>query len=169
MDLILIGKFIAELRKGQGLTQEQLAEKIGVTNKTVSRWETGKYLPPADLLLIMSDMFGVNINEILSGKRLTEEEYKQAAEENLTQAIKNSSFSVKDKIEFYKKKWLKEHIAVMFFIGICILGMFFVGIIFKKALISIMAIWILVLSHCVISPTMMAYVEKYAYDGKENT
>lgn len=45
MDLVQIGKFIAELRKDQKLTQEQLGEKIGVTNKTVSRWENGNYLP----------------------------------------------------------------------------------------------------------------------------
>ena len=51
MDLLLIGKFIAELRKEQELTQEQLGEKLGVTNKTVSRWETGAYLPPAEALL----------------------------------------------------------------------------------------------------------------------
>jgi len=51
MDLIGIGKFIAELRKEQKLTQEQLGEKIGVTNKTISRWENGNYLPPADVRL----------------------------------------------------------------------------------------------------------------------
>ncbi len=51
MDLVQIGKFIAELRKEQKLTQEQFGEKIGVTNKTVSRWENGNYLPPADALL----------------------------------------------------------------------------------------------------------------------
>ena len=66
MDLQLIGKFIAELRKEQELTQEQLGEKLGVTNKTVSRWETGAYLPPAEALLAMSDLFSVSINEILS-------------------------------------------------------------------------------------------------------
>ncbi len=74
MDLVCIGKFIAELRKEKGLTQEQL----GVTNKTILRWETGTYLPPADALLAMSKMFEVSINELLNGKRLTEEEYKKS-------------------------------------------------------------------------------------------
>ncbi len=55
----------------------------------------------------MGEMFNVSINEILSGKKLTDEEYKQAAENNLTQTIKDSSFALKDKLEFYKKKWLK--------------------------------------------------------------
>ena len=108
MDLMKTGKFIADLRKEKGLTQEQLGEKIGVTNKTVSRWETGVYLPPADVMLVLGELFSVSVNEILSGKRLTDDEYKEAAEENLTQVIKASSFSLKDKIEFFKKKWLKD-------------------------------------------------------------
>lgn len=58
MDLLQIGKFIAELRKEQKFTQEQLGEKMGVTNKTVSRWENGNYLPSADMLLAMSRLFG---------------------------------------------------------------------------------------------------------------
>lgn len=165
MDLIQIGKFIAELRKAQGLTQEQFGEKIGVTNKTVSRWETGTYLPPADALLSMSKMFDVTVNEILSGKRLTEEEYKQAAEENLTQTIKVSSFSLKDKIDFYKNKWLKEHIAIMVFIGICITGAFIAGIILRNSLIGYTAVLMLVLAHGWRNNTMMTYVEKNAYDG----
>ena len=70
MDLIRIGKFIAEMRKEQGLSQTQLGEKIGVTNKTVSRWETGMYLPPAEMLLSLSELFGVTVNEILDRNRL---------------------------------------------------------------------------------------------------
>lgn len=165
MDLVQIGKFIAELRKAQGLTQEQFGEKVGVTNKTVSRWETGSYLPPADALLSMSRMFDVTINEILSGKRLTEKEYKQAAEENLTQTIKVSSFSLKDKMDFYKKKWLKDHIAIMVFIGICIVGAFIAGLIIRNSLIGYAAILMLVLAHGWRNNTMMTYVEKNAYDG----
>jgi len=103
MDLQLIGKFIAELRKTKGLTQEQLGEQLGVSNKTVSRWETGAYLPPAEALLAMSDLFSVSINEILSGKRLSEEEYRAAAEENLEHVIQRKVPKM--------KKWLT---------GICI-------------------------------------------------
>lgn len=64
MDLMQTGKFIAALRKERGFTQEQLGERIGVTNKTVSRWETGTYLPPADALLALSEPFSVSINEL---------------------------------------------------------------------------------------------------------
>lgn len=164
MDLTIIGKFISELRKEQGLTQEQLGEIIGVTNKTVSRWETGVYLPPADALLIMSEKFGVSINEILSGKRLTNEEYKKTAEENLVQII-NSRFSLKEKIDFYRKKWLKEHITIMFLLGICILAVTAVGLVLRKYLICYSALFILVSAHCWRNNSMMAYIEKNAYDG----
>ena len=165
MDLIQIGKFIAQLRKEKGLTQEQFGEKVGVTNKTVSRWETGTYLPPADVLLIMSDLFGVSINELLSGKRLSDEEYKQAAENNLTQTIRDRSFTLKDKLEFYKKKWLKEHIAIMVFVGICIVGVFVAGLVLRNCLLGYIAILMFILAHGWRNNAMMAFVEKHAYDG----
>lgn len=165
MDLVQIGKFIAELRKEQGFTQEQLGEKIGVTNKTVSRWETGTYLPSVDVLLFMSEMFDVSINELLSGKRLSDDEYKKAAEENLAQTIKNSSFTLKEKIDYYKKKWLKEHIAIMAFIGVCILGVFVTGFILRNSLVGYVSILMLVLAHGWRNNTMMAYVESRVYDG----
>lgn len=166
MDLVQIGKFIAELRKEQELTQEQLGEKIGVTNKTVSRWENGNYLPPSDVLLAMSQLFDVSVNEILSGKRLLAEEYKEAAEINLAQTLKASSFSLKERIDFYKAKWLKEHISIMVFIGICIIGVALAGVACKQGWIISIAIFLLLVAHGWRNNTMMAYVEKNAYDGR---
>lgn len=168
MDLMQIGKFIAELRKEQCITQEQLGEKIGVTNKTVSRWETGTYLPPAKALLSMSEIFDVSINELLSGKRLNDENYKAAAEENLKQAIKASSFSLKDKVEFFKKKWLREHVAAMCCWGICILAVFAAGIILEKYLLLYISLLLLVFAHAWRNNTMMAYVEQNAYTGADS-
>lgn len=165
MDMIKIGKFIAELRKEQGLTQEQLGEKIGVTNKTISRWETGNYLPPADALMSMSELFSVSVNEILSGRRLSNQEYKDAAEENLVQSIKTSSFGLKDKIEFFNKKWLKEHIAIMFFIGICIVAVLIAGIVTKNTILVSITPLLVFIAHAWRNNTMMAYVENNAYDG----
>ena len=76
-----VGTFLAELRKERNLTQDELGEKIGVTNKTVSRWENGNYLPPAEILQILSELYDVSINELLSGGRLDEKHYKENAEE----------------------------------------------------------------------------------------
>ena len=69
MDVQKIGEFLKELRKQNNMTQEQLGERVGVTNKTVSRWETGKYMPPIECLKSLSDLYQISINEILTGER----------------------------------------------------------------------------------------------------
>ncbi len=69
-----IGKFIAELRKENKMTQEQLAEKIGVTNKSISRWENGKTMPDLSIIIILSDLFNVEISELLNGRKMSVKE-----------------------------------------------------------------------------------------------
>ena len=113
MNQVKIGKFIASLRKEKGMTQEQLGEILGVTNKTVSRWENGNYMPDIEMLSLLSKEFGVSINEIISGERLGTEEFKKAADDNLVTALSSSTFTLKEKITFFKKKWLREHIATI--------------------------------------------------------
>ena len=165
MDLVSIGKFISELRKERSLTQQQLGEKIGVSNKTVSRWETGTYLPPADALMKMSSLFSVSINELLSGKRLSPEAYRDAAEENLKYAVSGGSFSLQDRVRYYKKKWLREHIAIMVFLGLIVIAVFSVGFVLKNSLIGYIAVLLLVVFHGVRNNKMMTYVEKRAFNG----
>ena len=80
MDQIKIGKFIATLRKEKDLTQEQLGEKLGVTNKTISRWENGNYMPDIEMLSLLSKEFDVSINELISGERLLLDDFKKAAD-----------------------------------------------------------------------------------------
>lgn len=87
MDIQKIGMFLAELRKERDLTQDELGEKIGVTNKTVSRWENGNYLPPVEILQILSNFYDVSINELLSGERLSNENYKENAEELIVEDL----------------------------------------------------------------------------------
>ena len=95
MDLDKIGKFIALNRKNKGLTQEQLAEKLGVTNKTVSRWETGKYMPDLSLLKPLSEELGITLNELLSGEKIENEKIVENTEKNIINTIDYS----KQKIE----------------------------------------------------------------------
>ena len=83
MDQIKIGAFIAALRKEQGLTQRQLAEELNISDKTVSKWETGKGLPEVSLMLPLCERLGISVNELLSGERLEQENYEQKAEENM--------------------------------------------------------------------------------------
>lgn len=77
------GNFVSELRKEKKLTQKELAEKINVSDKAVSRWETGKGYPDVTSLVSLSEYFDVSVNELLAGKRLTVEDIKETADENL--------------------------------------------------------------------------------------
>ena len=70
MDQKKVGDFLAQLRKEKGLSQKELAQIVGVTDKTVSRWETGSYMPDVDTFAVLSDYYGVLINEMISGERL---------------------------------------------------------------------------------------------------
>lgn len=83
MDIQKIGAFLKALRKQNNMTQEQLGERVGVINKTGLRWETGKYMLPIEFLKILSDIYQISINEILAGAKLNEENYKEAAENNI--------------------------------------------------------------------------------------
>ena len=69
MDQVKIGQFLRELRRAQKLTQEQLAEELGVSNRSVSRWETGVNLPDFDILLRLAARYGVGVEELLDGQR----------------------------------------------------------------------------------------------------
>ena len=91
MDMKKIGAFLAELRKEKNLTQDELGEQIGVTNKTVSRWENGNYLPPVEMLQILSKFYDVRINEILNGERINDCNYKNISEENVKSALNRSN------------------------------------------------------------------------------
>ena len=83
MDLQVIGNFIKEQRKNKKITQLELADKIGVSEKTISKWECGNGLPDASLMLPLCRELDITANELLSGKKLTNEEYREQAENNL--------------------------------------------------------------------------------------
>ena len=83
MDQITIGKFIAKRRKEQNLTQEQLAGRLGVSNKTVSKWETGKCMPDSSIMLELCNILDVTVNELLSGERIEMNNYEEKVSENL--------------------------------------------------------------------------------------
>lgn len=79
----MVGKFISTCRKEKGLTQMQLAEKLNITNRAISKWETGKSMPDVSLMLDLCDILGITVNELLSGERITMDNYQKKAEENL--------------------------------------------------------------------------------------
>lgn len=85
-----IGKFIANCRKEKELTQQQLADKLNVTSKTISRWENGNYMPDLSLIQQLSKELNVSINELLSGEKIKQNEYQEKLEENIINIVNNS-------------------------------------------------------------------------------
>lgn len=88
MDQVKIGKFISLMRKKQGLTQREFADIIGISDKTVSKWECGNGMPEVSLMLPVCEALKININELFSGEKLTDAEYKDKAEENMMNLAK---------------------------------------------------------------------------------
>ncbi len=165
MDQIKIGKFIAALRKENGMTQEQLGEKLGVTNKTVSRWETGNYLPDVEMLSLLPQEFGVSLNELVVGERLAAEKFQETADHNLAAALTDSAFTLKERVAFFKKKWRREHLASILLAPI----VWIFAVVALKLQNVEPALWggisglLAVLLYVVLYNRMMAYVERNAY------
>lgn len=147
MNQVLTCKFIADERKKKGYTQTDLADKLGISNRTVSKWKTGNGFPDVSLLLPLCEELDISVNELLSGERLAKEDYEKKAEVNIVEII-----------EKIKKVSREERIICtiltisIFAISItgCVLGKLFtsaealaaIGIIYFVALICIVSAWI---------------------------
>lgn len=116
MDQIKIGKFIAQCRKEQNITQAQLAEKLNVTDKAISKWETGKGMPDSSIMLELCQKLHINVNELLSGERLKSENYQEKVNENIVSITKEAE----------KNKKIKNIIIIIFLILVLL---FTIGII----------------------------------------
>lgn len=92
MNQEMIGKFISSCRKDRGLTQMQLAEKLNISNRAVSKQETGKSIPDVSIMLDLCEILGITVNELLSGERITTmEEYQKKAEQNMVDLQKKKA------------------------------------------------------------------------------
>ena len=96
MDQIKIGKFIASCRKEQAMTQAVLAEKLGISDRAVSKWETGKSMPDSGIMLELCGLLKINVNELLSGEKITMDNYKMKAEENMVELQEKKERALKD-------------------------------------------------------------------------
>lgn len=88
MDQVKIGKFIAACRKKVGLTQMQLAEKLGITDRAVSKWETGKAMPDSSIMLELCAALNISVNDLLCGEVVTMDHYNKELENNLLEMIR---------------------------------------------------------------------------------
>lgn len=91
MDQIKTGKFIQEMRKSKNLTQRQLAEKLGLSDKTISKWETGCGLPEVGIMPELCGILGISVNELLAGQKLDEKQYFSQAEETIITLIREKN------------------------------------------------------------------------------
>lgn len=91
MEPTRIGRFIAERRKALGLTQRQLAERLAVSDKAVSKWETGRGLPDVLLMPPLCAALGITVNDLLSGERVGEGDYRKKAEENMMELMRENA------------------------------------------------------------------------------
>ena len=101
MNQIKIGKFIAECRKKNNLTQMQLAEKLNITDRAISKWENGKGMPDSSIMLDLCNELKISVNELLSGEMIEMKDYNQIAEKNLLEMAKKEEVQNK-KMMFYE-------------------------------------------------------------------
>ena len=170
MDQVKIGKFISENRKKQNLTQEQLAEQLNISKNAVSKWERGLNLPDVSIMQDLCKIIGITLNELFIGEKINDDEYKQVADNNLLKALDNSSFTLKEKIAFYKKKWIKEHIP-NFIIGFVILCVIYIALKLQNVehyLLGAVSGILTTLFYAVFNNQMMIYVENHVYKKTEN-
>ena len=106
MDQVKIGKFIADCRKRENLTQMQLAEKLGITDRAISKWETGKALPDSSIMLELCSLLGITVNDLLSGEVISVENRNEELEKKLLEMVKQ------------KEQTDKRLLAAEVFIGI---------------------------------------------------
>lgn len=95
MDLKKMGRFIASCRKNKKLTQEQLADKLNITSKAVSKWETGKCLPNASIMIDLSNILDITVTELLSGEKLEKDKMIDKADKNIVALAKTKEATIK--------------------------------------------------------------------------
>ena len=124
MDQEKIGKFIAAKRKERGLTQMQLSEKLGITDRAVSKWETGRSLPDASIMLELCGLLNITVNDLLCGEVVSMERYNEQTEKNLLEMVKQK--------ERADRRLLKMEVVIGVTSTAFLLAMLAVGIVFMK-------------------------------------
>ena len=123
MNQIKIGKFIAERRKNAGLTQMQLAEKLNITDRAISKWETGNAMPDSSIMLELCDILGISVNELLSGEKINMENNNEKNEQLLIDMAKELE---KKNKTIWNAMWTIMIVSIIGLIGGLMIVAFFV-------------------------------------------
>ena len=142
MDQIKIGKFIAECRKNKNMTQAQLAEKVGVTDRAVSKWENGRSMPDSSIMLELCGELGITVNELLCGERIIMENNQQKNEKLLLDMAKE--LEAKNKI-IWRNMWIIMIVSMIALLAGVFAAAFFVpeGIWQLIAIIGIVIVFLI--------------------------
>ena len=159
MDQIKTGKFIAGLRREKGITQEELGSRLGVTNKTVSRWENGNYMPDVETLRLLSKEFGVSMEELLDGER--------AGAQSAPKEPRPDRFTREERVAFWKQNWKRENRSTVVFFDAVLGAALILSSVFGKYVLTSVFALLVSAAQVIFYNKMMAYVERNAYKTKE--
>lgn len=134
MDMIKVGRFISTKRKEQNLTQMQLAEKLSITDRAVSKWECGKALPDSSIMIELCEILNISVNELLTGEEIEMEKYDKQVEQNLIEMVKQKEESDKRLLNI---EIVLMAISITFFIAIIAIVSFVDMPLWAKIVISI--------------------------------
>ncbi len=166
MDMRKTGRFLQALRKEKGLTQAELGDILHTTGKTVSRWETGLYMPPVEMLLQLSEFYGVNMNELVNGERIAPQDIPVKAEAALTAALRDAPFLLQERQRYWRQKWLREHRGLLALYGFTMAGLAVIAL--KWESVGLLALEIGAIVSIVFAAGMNnareGYVEHHLYD-----
>ena len=134
MDQLKIGKFIAKCRKEKKLTQSKLAETLGITDRAISKWETGNGMPDSSIMLELCEILGITVNELLSGEKIDAENNDKKLNENL--------INQKKQIEILNKQAIRAEYIISFFLVCLILAALFITKNIEMNNIVLVMLWI---------------------------
>ena len=156
MDQIKIGKFISERRRAAGLTQLQLAEMIGITDRAVSKWETGRALPDSSIMLELCEILKITVNDLLSGEVIKVDNYKMETEKQLLNMVKEKEESDR---RLLKMEIIMGIATIITFLAACL----FVSVYPLKEWVAVLTVLASLVPFLIVAPFMMRIEQKAGY------
>ncbi len=146
MDLYKIGRFIADCRKKNNITQTQLAEKLHVTDRAVSKWECGKSMPDSSIMLELCDLLNISVNELLTGEKIKMEDYNKQAEKNLIEMKKLKEIADKRLLNL---EIVLGILGVIFLLSMCFISAYIEMALWLKIVLIIFGFMVCIVASCV--------------------
>ena len=156
MDQVKIGRFISERRKNAGLTQMQLAEMLGITDRAVSKWETGRALPDSSIMLELCGILKITVNDLLSGEVIKVDNYNKETEKQLLNMVKDKEESDR---RLLKMEIIMGIATIIPFLAVCL----FVSVYPLKEWVAVLTVLLSLVPFLIVAPFMMRIEQKAGY------